>query len=177
MTLTASSTLAPAEYSPVATANAAANRSQLEQNPSPSPPFEFQRKSGREETKPAPHSQEGPGAKQMTWNRHHGRRKGASPPRHVVWLVLPPGERPREGKIQQQKPSPPTSGNSSWVPSTRGCRGWCPQKGNQSGGAKSDLPEGSMQRRDRSQEEPRNLVWAILTPCAAQSCWKRTAEK
>lgn len=37
MTLTASPTLSPAEYNPVATANAIVNWSQLEQNLSPSP--------------------------------------------------------------------------------------------------------------------------------------------
>lgn len=139
--------------------------------------FEFQRKSGREKTKPAPRSQEGPGAKQVTWNRHHRRRKGASHPRHVVQPVLPPGERPRKGKIQQQKPSLPTSGNSSWVPSTRGCQGRCSQKGSQTRGVKTDLPEGSTRLQNRSREEPRNLVLAILIPCAAQSCWKCTTEK
>lgn len=40
-TLTASSTPAPVECSPVATANATVNRSQLEQNPSPSAPLSF----------------------------------------------------------------------------------------------------------------------------------------
>ena len=37
------------------------------------------------------------------------------------------------------------------------------------------LPESSTQLRNRSREELRNMVSAILTPRAAQSCWKRKA--
>lgn len=44
---------------------------------------------------------------------------------HATWFqpVLPPGKRPRKGKIQRQKPSPPTSGNNPWVPYTPGLPG------------------------------------------------------
>lgn len=104
--------------------------------------FEFQRKSGRRKTKPAPHSQEGPGAKQMTWNRHHRRRKGAFHPCHVVWLVLPPRKRPRKGTIQEQKPSLPTSGS---VP------GYLPPQ----------AARGSAHKVEDKPEEQRRTCWQV----------------
>lgn len=103
--------------------------------------FEFQRKSGRRKTKPAPHSQEGPSAKQMTWNRHH-RRKGAFHPCHVVWLVLPPRKRLRKGTIQEQKPSPTTPGS---VP------GYLPRQ----------AARGSAHRGEDKPEEQRQTYWQV----------------
>lgn len=97
---------------------------------------------------------------------------------HATWFGwCCPWEEAEEGHNTGTETIPTSLGISSWVPSTPGCQGQCSQKERQTRGAQLDLLASSMQLSNRTRTELRNVSSAILTPCAAQSCWKHMTEK